>query len=53
MRNLRVYKIINIISKNANLISSKWIFKFKCNSQREIIKRKSRLVAKVLSKNTA
>jgi len=45
MRNLRVYETINKIPKNANLIS-RWIFKFKRNSNGEIIKRKSRLVAK-------
>ena len=46
MRNLRVYETIDKIPNNANLISSRWIFKFKRNSQGEIIKRKSRLVAK-------
>ena len=46
MRNLRVYETIEIIPKNANLISSRWIFKFKRNSLGEIIKRKSRLMAK-------
>jgi len=46
MRNLRVYETIDKIPNNANLISSRWIFKFKRNSNGEIIKRKSRLVAK-------
>ena len=41
-----MYKTINSIPENANLISSRWIFKYKKNTQGQITKRKSRLVAK-------
>ena len=46
MKNLNVYKTINSIPENANIISSRWIFKYKKNAQGQITKRKSRLVAK-------
>ena len=46
MKELKVYETINTIPKGANLISSRWIFKYKRNAQGEIVKRKSRLVAK-------
>jgi len=46
MKNLGVYETINSIPNGANLIASRWVFKLKKNSKGEIIKRKSRLVAK-------
>jgi len=46
MKRLKVYKIVNKILKNANIISSRWIFKYKRNSEDKIIQRKARLVAR-------
>jgi len=48
MKNLNVYKTINSIPENANIISSRWIFKYKKNAQGQITKRKSRLVVNSL-----
>jgi len=39
MRNLRWYEAIDKIPKIVNLISSRWNFKFKGNSQKKIIKK--------------
>jgi len=46
MKDLNVYETVNTIPPGANLISSRWIFTYKRNDKREIIKRKARLVAK-------
>ena len=46
MKKLNVYNSIDNIPPGANLISSRWIFTYKQNDKGEIIKRKSRLVAK-------
>ena len=46
MKRLNVYKSIRTLPKNANLISSKWIFKYKRDSSDNIIQRKARLVAR-------
>ena len=40
MKRLNVYKSIRILFKNANLISSKWVFKYKRDSSGNIIQRK-------------
>jgi len=44
MKNLNVFNTIKYILKNANVISSRWIFKYKRNANGEIAKRKARLV---------
>ena len=46
MKNLNVFNTIKYIPKNANVISSLWIFKYKRNANGEITKRKARLVAR-------
>jgi len=46
MKSLRVYQSVPFLPPSANLISSRWIFKYKRNSKGEITKRKTRLVAK-------
>ena len=46
MESLHVFESVEKIPEGANITASRWIFKFKRNSAGEIIKRKSRLVAK-------
>ena len=46
MKNLEVFKTVKNISEGANLISCRWIFKYKKNAEGKIVKRKARLVAK-------
>jgi len=46
MTNLKVYEIIKDIPENANLITTRWIFKYKRDANGKIIKRKARLVAR-------
>ena len=46
MNRLKVYQIVKELPKNANLVSSRWIFKYKRDSEGNIIKRKARLVAR-------
>jgi len=46
MEKLKVFDIIRKIPPNTNVISSRWVFKLKRNSEGDIIKRKARLVAK-------
>jgi len=46
MKNMNVYKVIQRIPENANIISSRWIFKYKRDSNGNIAKRKARLVAR-------
>jgi len=41
-----LFKTIKSILKGANIISSKWVFKYKKDSNGIIIKRKARLVAR-------
>jgi len=44
--NLKVYCKIKNIPSNANLITTKWVFKYKRDANGKIIKRKARLVAR-------
>jgi len=46
MKNMNVYTIVDKIPKNANLVSSRWIFKYKKDGEGNIIQRKARLVAR-------
>jgi len=46
MERLKVFSVIKNIPKNANIVSSKWIFKYKRNAEGNVIKRKARLVAR-------
>jgi len=46
MKSLQVFESVEKILEGVNVTASRWIFKFKRNSRGEIIKRKSRLVAK-------
>jgi len=46
MKNLEVFKTVKNIPEGANLISYRWIFKYKKNAEGKIVKRKARLVAK-------
>jgi len=46
MKNLNVYEFVKSIQKNTNLVSAKWVFKYKYNSDNTINKRKARLVAR-------
>ena len=46
MKKLNVFRIINNIPKGANIVSCKWVFKYKRDSNGNIIKRKARLVAR-------
>ena len=46
MKSLQVFESVKKIPEGANVTASRWIFKFKRNSTDEIIKIKSRLVAK-------
>jgi len=46
MTNLKVYEMIKDIPSDANVISAKWIFKYKKDADGNIIKRKARLVAR-------
>jgi len=46
MKTLQVFESIEKVSEGANITDYRWIFKYKKNSKSEIIKRKSRLVAK-------
>ena len=43
MKNLNVFNTIKYITKNANAISSRWIFKYKRNANGWITKRKARI----------
>jgi len=51
MTNLKVFIPTYIISKETNLITPKWVFKYKKNSYGNIEKRKARLVAGDSSNN--
>jgi len=46
MRSLKVYKLVNKVPSNANIITTWWVFTYKRDSQGNIIKRKARLVAR-------
>jgi len=49
MKNLNVFQTVNNIPKKANLISCKWIFKYKRVENGNITKRKARLLARGFS----
>jgi len=51
MKNMNVYKVINKIPEGANIISSRWIFKYKRDADGNIVKRKARLVARGFTQN--
>ena len=46
MEKLNVFQIVNSVPEGSNVISSRWVFKYKRDSNGNIIKRKARLVAK-------
>ena len=46
MTNLKVYNIIKYLPSNANVITTRWVFKYKRDSDGRIVKRKARLVAR-------
>ena len=46
MEKLNVFQIVNSVPEGSNVISSRWVFKYKRDSYGNIIKRKARLVAK-------
>jgi len=46
MEKLNVFQIVNSVPEGSNVISSGWVFKYKRDSNGNIIKRKARLVAK-------
>jgi len=46
MRKLKVYTIVKKIPSNANIVTSRWIFKYKRNSEGNVVQRKARLVAR-------
>jgi len=46
MKNLDVYKIVKTVPSGSNVISSRWVFKYKRDANGNVIKRKARLVAK-------
>ena len=49
MKKLNVYKTVKELPYKTNIISSKWIFKYKKDSEGRITKRKARLVARGFS----
>ena len=46
MKNLKVYKIVKIVPSRSNIISSRWVFKYKRDAHGNITNRKARLVEK-------
>jgi len=46
MKNLNVYEVVTKVPKNSNIISSRWVFKYKRDPYGNIVKRKARIVAK-------
>jgi len=46
MKKHKVYSIVNKVPSGSNIISSRWAFKYKRDSNGKVIKRKARLVAK-------
>ena len=49
MKKLNVFKLIKNIPKGANIVTCKWVFKYKRDNNGNIIKRKARLVARGFS----
>jgi hypothetical protein len=46
MKTLGVYQFIKELPKNANVVTAKWVFKYKYDAEGNIAKRKARLVAR-------
>jgi len=46
MKRMKVFTIINKVPKDVNIISTRWVLKYKRNSEGKIVKYKARLVAK-------
>ena len=46
MKRLKVFTVVNTVPSGSNIISSRWVFKYKRDSNGKVIKRKARLVAK-------
>ena len=46
MKKHKVYSIVNKVPSGSNIISSRWAFKYKRDSNGKVIKIKARLVAK-------
>ena len=46
MRKLNVFKVAQSLPKDVNIVSCKWVLKYKIDSKGNIIKRKARLVAR-------
>jgi len=46
MRDSKVYEIVNKVPLNANIITPWWLFKYKRDSEGNVIKRKALLVAR-------
>jgi len=50
MGELNIYKNIKNVPKGINIILPKWVFKYKYDLNRNIVKRKARLICVVLPK---
>jgi len=46
MKDLNAYTEVNELPENANLVSSRWLFKYKKDGEGKVMKRKARLVAR-------
>jgi len=46
MKKHKVYSIVDKVSSGSNIISSRWVFKYKRDSNGKVIKRRARLIAK-------
>jgi len=46
MKRMNVYTVVNKVPKGANIITNRWVLKYKRSSEGKIIKRKARLVAR-------
>jgi len=46
MKDLKVYEIVKKVPKNANVIYSRWVFKYKRDPYGNIVKRNARIVVK-------
>jgi len=46
MERLKVFTVVSMVPSGSNIISSRWVFKYKRDSNGKVIKKKARLVAK-------
>ena len=46
MRRMNVFTIVDEVPKNDNVVSTRWVLKYKSNANSKIVKYKARLVAK-------